>query len=172
MLDEVTPTNRPEDVLLIFSGGEVLVRSDLEKPAGGYRRAMPGNGDQRSGARHRPLAKSDGCGAEIHFDSFDGLRRLITTSGEIPAASKRRSRDPVDREEPRLTYDVITCVTSPMVARLEEFKELLIAEGSSTGDFRSSPSAGPRTIRRSRLPTQFREVLEFIKRTRKEDAST
>ena len=25
------PHNRPEDVLLIFSGGEVLVRSDLEE---------------------------------------------------------------------------------------------------------------------------------------------
>ena len=29
--EEVTPHNRPEDVLLIFSGGEVLVRSDLEE---------------------------------------------------------------------------------------------------------------------------------------------
>ena len=41
--EEVTPHNRPEDVLLIFSGGEVLVRSDLEEAGREVtRRAMPG----------------------------------------------------------------------------------------------------------------------------------
>lgn len=41
--EEVTPHNRPEDVLLIFSGGEVLVRSDLEEAAGRLPAgAMPG----------------------------------------------------------------------------------------------------------------------------------
>ena len=41
--EEVTPHNRPEDVLLIFSGGEVLVRAIWRKPAGRLPAgAMPG----------------------------------------------------------------------------------------------------------------------------------
>lgn len=88
----------------------------------------------------------------ISFDGFEDahnyIRRNPRSFGKALDAIRLIVR------EPRLTYDVITCVTSPMVARLGEFKELLIAEGSSTGVFsRSSPSAGPRTIRRSRLPT-------------------
>lgn len=61
-----------------------------------------------------------------------------------------------------------------MVARLEEFKELLIAEGVKYWRIFSIFPVG----RAKDDPTlavtdaQFREVLEFIKRTRKEDAST
>lgn len=69
------PHNRPEDVLLIFSGGEVLVRSDLEEAGRevtrrGYAWGMVTNGLALDADR---LPKSDGCGAEIHFDQF---RRL------------------------------------------------------------------------------------------------
>ena len=104
----------------------------------------------------------------ISFDGFEDahnyIRRNPRSFGKALDAIRLIVR------EPRLTYDVITCVTSPMVARLGEFKELLIAEGVKYWRIFSIFPVG----RAKDDPTltvtdaQFREVLEFIKRTRKE----
>ena len=130
--EEVTPHNRPEDVLLIFSGGEVLVRSDLEEAGRevtrrGYAWGMVTNGLALDADRLRSLMDAGLRSISISFDGFEDahnyIRRNPRSFGKALDAIRLIVR------EPRLTYDVITCVTSPMVARLEEFKELLIAEG-------------------------------------------
>ena len=83
--EEVTPHNRPEDVLLIFSGGEVLVRSDLEeagreaRSGGRGGRSDPpglsvGYGDQRHGPRRREAAQPDGCRPALGVGEFRRLR--------------------------------------------------------------------------------------------------
>ena len=171
--EEVTPHNRPEDVLLIFSGGEVLVRSDLEEAGRevtrrGYAWGMVTNGLALDADRLRSLMDAGLRSISISFDGFEDahnyIRRNPRSFGKALDAIRLIVR------EPRLTYDVITCVTSPMVARLEEFKELLIAEGVKYWRIFSIFPVG----RAKDDPTltvtdaQFREVLEFIKRTRKE----
>lgn len=71
---------------------------------------------------------------------------------------------------PGLAYDVITCVTGPLVPRLEEFKEMLIAEGIRYwrifSIFPMGRAKEDPTLRVS--DEEFREVLEFIRRTRRE----
>lgn len=91
--EEVTPHNRPEDVLLIFSGGEVLVRSDLEEAGRevtrrGYAWGMVTNGLALDADRLRSLMDA---GLRSIRSVSTALRMLITTSGAIPAVSKRRS---------------------------------------------------------------------------------
>lgn len=171
--EEVTPHNRPEDVLLIFSGGEVLVRSDLEEAGRevtrrGYAWGMVTNGLALDADCLRSLMDAGLRSISISFDGFEDahnyIRRNPRSFGKALDAIRLIVR------EPRLTYDVITCVTSPMVARLGEFKELLIAEGVKYWRIFSIFPVG----RAKDDPTltvtdaQFREVLEFIKRTRKE----
>ena len=73
--EEVTPHNRPEDVLLIFSGGEVLVRSDLEEAGRevtrrGYAWGMVTNGLALDADRLRSLMDA---GLRSISISFDGL---------------------------------------------------------------------------------------------------
>ena len=130
--EEVTPHNRPEDVLLIFSGGEVLVRSDLEEAGRevtrrGYAWGMVTNGLALDADRLRSLMDAGLRSISISFDGFEDAHNYIRRNPR----SFEKALDAIRLivREPRLTYDVITCVTSPMVARLEEFKELLIAEG-------------------------------------------
>ena len=171
--EEVTPHNRPEDVLLIFSGGEVLVRSDLEEAGRevtrrGYAWGMVTNGLALDADRLRSLMDAGLRSISISFDGFEDAHNYIRRNPRSFEKALDAMRLIV--REPRLTYDVITCVTSPMVARLEEFKELLIAEGVKYWRIFSIFPVG----RAKDDPTlavtdaQFREVLEFIKRTRKE----
>lgn len=89
----------------------------------------------------------------ISFDGFEDahnyIRRNPRSFGKALDAIRLIVR------EPRLTYDVITCVTSPMVARLGEFKELLIAEGVKYW----------RIFRSSRRPGQGRSDAHGYRRT-------
>ena len=173
--EEVTPHNRPEDVLLIFSGGEVLVRSDLEEAGRevtrrGYAWGMVTNGLALDADRLRSLMDAGLRSISISFDGFEDAHNYIRRNPR----SFEKALDAIRLivREPRLTYDVITCVTSPMVARLEEFKELLIAEGVKYWRIFSIFPVG----RAKDDPTlavtdaQFREVLEVIKRTRVDGA--
>ena len=74
--EEVTPHNRPEDVLLIFSGGEVLVRSDLEEAGRevtrrGYAWGMVTNGLALDADRLRSLMDAGLRSISISFDGFE-----------------------------------------------------------------------------------------------------
>lgn len=129
---------------------------------------MVTNGLALDADRLRSLMDAGLRSISISFDGFEDAHNYIRRNPR----SFEKALDAIRLivREPRLTYDVITCVTSPMVARLEEFKELLIAEGVKYWRIFSIFPVG----RAKDDPTlavtdaQFREVLEFIKRTRKE----
>lgn len=133
VLDEqVTPHVDPRSVLLIFSGGEVLVRPDLEVAGAevtrrGYPWGMVTNGMALDDARLRSLMDAGLRSVSVSFDGFEQEHNYIRRNPR----SFDRALEAIRRivRQPGLAYDVITCVTGQMVPRLEEFKELLIAEG-------------------------------------------
>ena len=71
---------------------------------------------------------------------------------------------------PEVAFDVVTCVTEPLVPRLEAFRELLIDEGVRHwrlfSIFPMGRARGDETLRLS--DEGFRAMLEFIRRTRRE----
>jgi radical SAM protein with 4Fe4S-binding SPASM domain len=71
---------------------------------------------------------------------------------------------------PRLNYDVVTCVTPENFAQLSKFKEFLIAEGCRAWRiftiFPVGRAADDDSLQLS--TTQYRELMEFISKTRKE----
>lgn len=174
VLDEqVTPHVDPRSVLLIFSGGEVLVRPDLEVAGAevtrrGYPWGMVTNGMALDDARLRSLMDAGLRSVSVSFDGFERehiyIRRNPRSFDRALEAIRRIVR------QPGLAYDVITCVTGQMVPRLEEFKELLIDEGVGWWRlFTIFPVGRARDDESLRLTDeQFREVLEFIQRTRRE----
>ena len=174
VLDEqVTPHVDPRSVLLIFSGGEVLVRPDLEVAGAevtrrGYPWGMVTNGMALDDARLRSLMDAGLRSVSVSFDGFEQEHNYIRRNPR----SFDRALEAIRRivRQPGLAYDVITCVTGQMVPRLEEFKELLIAEGVGwwrlftifpVGRAKNDPSL-------RMTDAQFREMLEFIRRTHKE----
>lgn len=170
---EVTPHVDPRNVLIVFSGGEVLMRTDLERAGEevtrrGYRWGMVTNGLALTEQRLDSLLRAGLASVSVSLDGFADTHTYVRRNPE----SFPRALDAIRRivRRPGLTYDVITCVTQELVPRLEEFRELLIAEG--VGYWRIAtifPSGRAKQDASLRVTdAQFREILEFISRTRKE----
>lgn len=171
--EEITPHVNPRDVLIIFSGGEVLVRDDLEEAGRevtrrGYMWGMVTNGMALTEERLERLMAAGLRSISVSFDGFEDTHTYIR---QHPASYERALmaiRHIVAR--PSLTYDIITCVTSPLLPRLEAFKELLIAEGVAYWRIATIfPSGRARDDRSLQLSgPEFTELMKFIRRTRKE----
>ena len=170
--EEVTPHVDPRRVLVIFSGGEVLVRDDLERAGAevarrGYPWGMVTNGLALTPERFRALRDAGLRSVSVSFDGFPEVHNYIRRNPH----SYDRALDAIRlivREE-GLAYDVITCVTGAMVPRLEAFRELLLAEGVNHWRLFSLFPVGRAkndgTLRMS--DAQFRDMLEFIHRSRR-----
>lgn len=171
--EEVTPNVDPKDVLIIFSGGEVLVRRDLEEAGRevtrrGYMWGMVTNGMSLTRDRLKSLVDAGLRSVSVSFDGFEEVHNYIRQNPE--SFSRARQAIANIRAYKGLTYDVITCATPAMIDRLEEWKEFLISEGISHWRIFSVFPAG-RAKRDESLhlnAEQFRRLMEFIRTTRKE----
>ena len=171
--EEVTPNTSPERVLIIFSGGEVLVRRDLEEAGRevtrrGYMWGMVTNGMGLTRERLRALVAAGLRSISVSFDGFEDAHNFIRQN----TLSFDRALSAIEyiREVEGLTYDVITCVTPMMIERLDEWKEFLISKGIARWRIFSIFPAG-RAKKDDSLhlnEEQFRKLMEFIRRTRKE----
>lgn len=171
--EEITPNVNPSEVLIIFSGGEVLVRRDLEEAGRevtrrGYMWGMVTNGMALTRERLRSLVDAGLRSISVSFDGFEDTHNHIRRNPQ----SFTRALEAIHNicAYKHLSYDVITCVTPAMMGRLEEFKEFLIAEGIEHWRIFSIFPAG-RAAQDDTLhinEEQYRELMEFIRKTRKE----
>lgn len=170
--EEITPNVDPATVLIIFSGGEVLVRRDLEEAGRavterGYQWGMVTNGILLTSERLDALTAAGLKSVSVSLDGFAEVHNDIRRNG----AAFDRALAAIDAivARPELTYDVITCVTPPMVPQLEEFAALLEEHGVEAWRLFSifpagrAKSDGALTL----SDGEFRTVLDFIKRMRK-----
>lgn len=170
--EEITPNVDPRNVLVIFSGGEVLVRSDLERAGAevarrGYPWGMVTNGMVLTPDRFRALRNAGLRSVSVSFDGFADVHNYIRRNPQSFGKALDAIRLIVHEEG--LAYDVITCVSGAMVSRLEEFRELLISEGVKHwrlfSIFPVGRAKNDATLRMDDV--QFREMLDFIRRSRK-----
>ncbi|MCM1151683.1 MAG: TIGR04133 family radical SAM/SPASM protein [Alistipes sp.] len=171
--EEITPHVDPSSVLVIFSGGEVLVRDDLEIAGRevarrGYPWGMVTNGMALTERRLQGLVDAGLRSISVSLDGFEREHNYIRCN----PLSYSRALDAVRLivREPGLSFDVVTCVTAALVPQLEAFRDMLIAEGVRAWRlFSIFPVGRAKDDPSLRLSdAQFREVLEFIRRTRKE----
>ena len=130
--EEVTPNIDPSRVLIIFSGGEVLVRPDLEEAGRevtrrGYMWGMVTNGMALTQERLRSLMLAGLRSVSVSFDGFEDIHNHIRGNRLSFERARAAIRHIATTEG--LTYDVITCVTPQLLPHLEEWKEFLIGEG-------------------------------------------
>jgi radical SAM enzyme (rSAM/lipoprotein system) len=171
--NEITPNVDPRDVLIIFSGGEVLVRKDLEEAGRevtrrGYMWGMVTNGLSLTRERLSSLVDAGLRSVSVSFDGFAEVHNDIRQNSE--SFDRALSAVRHIREVEGLTYDVITCVTPAMIDRLEEWKEFLISEGIERWRiFSIFPAGRAKSNDNLHLSAeQFRRLMEFIRATRKE----
>ena len=174
VLDEnITPNVNPKEVLIIFSGGEVLMRKDLEQAGAavslrGYPWGMVTNGMALTIERLTSLVDAGLSSISISLDGFADTHNHIRCHEDAFERAVKAITAIAKLEN--IAFDVITCLTPPMVERLEEFKEWMISLGVKHWRIFSIFPAG----RASTDPmlnlsnNEFRTALDFIKRTRKE----
>lgn len=171
--EEVTPHVDPADVLIIFSGGEVLVRADLEEAGAevtrrGYPWGMVTNGMALTPERFGRLLDAGLKSVSVSLDGFEREHNYIRGNPRSYDRALEAVRMIV--REPSLSYDVVTCVTGAMVPQLEAFRDMLLSEGVRHwrlfSIFPMGRAKNDPTLRMT--DAQFREMLEFIRRTRQE----
>lgn len=170
---QITPNVDPHKVMIILSGGEVLLRDDLELiGASLYQRGYPWgivtNGMALTEERFRSLLRSGLRSITVSFDGFEEEHNYVRGNGQSFKNALRAAR--LISHEPSVAYDIVTCVTPSLIPRLEEFKEFLISEGILRWRlftiFPVGRAANDMTMQL--CDADFRTLLEFVKRTRKE----
>lgn len=171
--NEVTPHVNPNKVLIILSGGEVLVRKDLEEIGlnlyrRGYPWGMVTNGLGLSRQRLDALIRSGLHSITVSLDGFEEQHYYIRQNKEsFKRAVEAVKMISADKE---LASDVVTCVTPALIPHLEEFKEFLYSIGVRHWRLFSIFPVG-RAAQDESLQLnneEFTYMMEFIEQTRKE----
>lgn len=172
-IDDITPHVDPHEVFVIFTGGEALLRPDLD--ACGlelYRRGFPwglvSNGYLLDQRRLDSLLNS---GLHSIAISLDGLQGNHDWMRQTPDAFDRASRAiSLLAKEDDLLWDVVTCVNPRNYDELDAVKEHLISLGCQRwrlfAIFPMGRAANDPELQLTR--EQFTGLLDFARRTREE----
>ena len=130
--NEITPNVNPNKVLVILSGGEVLVRKDLEEIGlklyrRGYPWGMVTNGMALTRQRFDSLLRAGLHSITVSLDGFEEHHYHIRQNKE----SFKRAVEAVKMisAEKSIASDVVTCITPALLQRIDEFKEFLYSLG-------------------------------------------
>lgn len=172
-IDDIIPHVDPHEVFVIFTGGEALLRPDLD--ACGlelYRRGFPwglvSNGYLLDQRRLDSLLNS---GLHSIAISLDGLQGNHDWMRQTPDAFDRASRAiSLLAKEDDLLWDVVTCVNPRNYDELDAIKEHLISLGCQRwrlfAIFPMGRAANDPELQLTR--EQFTGLLDFARRTREE----
>ncbi len=171
--NEITPNVNPNKVLIILSGGEVLVRKDLEDIGinlyrRGYPWGMVTNGLGLSRQRLDSLIRSGLHSITVSLDGFEEHHYHIRQNKDsFQRAVEAIRMISADKE---LVSDVVTCVTPALLPRLEEFKEFLYSLGVRQWRlftiFPVGRAASDASLQLN--DEEFTYVMQFIEQCRKE----
>lgn len=170
--NQITPHVDPHRVLIVLSGGEVLMRKDLEQIGLNlYRREYPwglvSNGLALDERRFEGLLRAGLHTMTISLDGFAEehfyiRRHELSYERALKAAARAAT-------EPSIAFDVVTCVTPQLLPRLEEFRDLLLAHGIKAWRiFTIFPVGRAAEDKRLQLSDEeFTRLMEFLARERK-----
>ncbi|WP_165157625.1 TIGR04133 family radical SAM/SPASM protein [Parabacteroides sp. ZJ-118] len=173
VIDGITPYVEPGKVLVLFTGGEALVREDIEECGlelcrRGYPWGVVTNGYLMTRERLDSLLAS---GLRTATISLDGLEEAHNWLRRDPRSFERA----VDAlcmlaEEKEIAWDVVTCVNQRNFKELMLFKDFLIEMGVKRwrlfATFPIGRAAGERDLWLTN--EQFTWVMNFIRFCRKE----
>ena len=173
VLDGIAAKTDPHQVFVILSGGEPLMRDDIEACgaaiyAKGFPWGMVSNGLALSEERLSGLLRA---GMHAITLSLDGLEREHNWMRGHDHSFER-----VDRAiglivgHPRLSFDVVTCVNRRNFGQLADIRDYLVGKGVAHWRlFTVFPVGRAASDPDMRLTSEeFRGVFDFIRQTRRE----
>ncbi len=173
VIDNLAPHVDPHHTFVIFTGGEALLRDDLEQVGLElYRREFPWgvvtNGFLLDRQRLDSLLGAGMHSISVSLDGPETEHNWIRRNPQSHA--KALAAIDLLASEPDLLWDVVTCVNPRNYPRLAEFKETLIAHGVRRWRiftiFPMGRAAGDPELQLD--ASQLQGTLDFISATRKE----
>ena len=172
-LDTITPHVNPHEVLVTLTGGEALMRPDIEEighelARRGYRWGIVTNGMLLTEKRLEALYRAGLRSITISIDGFAEEHNAIRRNPHSFDKALRALRTVIAHGG--INYDVVTCVSPDNFNQLAEFKEFLITEGCKAWRiFTIFPVGRAAEDEQLQLPpAQYRQLMDFIATTRKE----
>lgn len=173
VLERVAETYDPHKIMVVITGGEPLMRSDLEKCGKeiyrlGFAWGMVSNGRLMTRRKFDSLLASGLNSATISLDGFpqdhDWMRGVEGGFVYADAAVRMMAA------EPSLAFDVVTCVNKRNFPRLREFRDYLVSLGLKNWRlFTVFPVGRAADDPELQIDNgQFRQLLDFIVQTRNE----
>ncbi|MDR1004436.1 MAG: TIGR04133 family radical SAM/SPASM protein [Prevotellaceae bacterium] len=171
VIDSITPHVNPHEVSIILTGGEPLLRNDLETVGLAlYRRGYPwgivSNGLALTHERLQSLMAAGMHSITISLDGFADDHNWMRGHPD----SYRHAMDAVARiaQETELAWDVVTCVNRRNYAYLAELKDALYNNGVRRWRLFTVFPVGRAALQPELQLTdeEFTGTMEFIRRTR------
>ena len=173
VIDEMTPFVEPNKLLVIFSGGEPLVRDDLEQCGiqlyrRGYPWGMVTNGLYLSRERLDSLLAAGLHSITVSLDGFEEDHNWLR--GHLASYRKALAAVKMLIGEKEIVWDIVTCANRRNLGYLRQFRDFLIETGLPRWRLFTIFPVG----RAARHPefqlsdADFTTLLDFIKETREE----
>lgn len=174
VLDSAPDTVQRGNIMVITTGGEPLVRPDIEQVgreirSRGYMWGMVTNGMLLTRNKLNELTNAGLNSISMSFDGFEEEHNWMRGNDQSFCRANAAIDYLVEKSNV-LTWDLITCVNCRNIDSLEEFKEYLIKRGVRRWRIFTVAPMG-RAVQEPELMlsnTQFVQLMEFIVRTRKE----
>ena len=176
VIDSITPHVDTHKVFIIFTGGEALLRPDLEEVGLElYRREYPWgvvtNGFLLDERRLQSLMASGMHSITVSLDGFEEQHNWIRRHPQ--SFEKATAAIRLLAQQKDILWDVVTCVNPRNYPHLKEFREYLVSLGVPAwrlfSIFPMGRAAGNPELQFS--DEQFRGLLDFIKECRDNDSS-
>lgn len=172
VIDSITPHVDTHKVFIIFTGGEALLRPDLEEVGLElYRREYPWgvvtNGFLLDERRLQSLMASGMHSITVSLDGFEEQHNWIRRHPQ--SFEKATAAIRLLAQQKDILWDVVTCVNPRNYPHLKEFREYLVSLGVPAwrlfSIFPMGRAAGNPELQFT--DEQFRGLLDFIKECRK-----
>ncbi len=174
VIDQITPHVNPNQTMIIFTGGEALLRKDLELCGKElYQRGFPwglvSNGMALTRQRLTSLLMSGLHSITISLDGFEEAHNWLR--GHPKSFTNALNAVKMLATEKDIVWDVVTCVHKKNLNELSAFKEFLIETGVKHWRiFTIFPVGRAAESSEFQLSNDdFTAVLDFISATRKEN---
>lgn len=174
VVDSITPHVNTHNTMIVITGGEPLMRSDLEECGRElYKREYPwgivSNGLAMTAERLDSLIASGLRSVTISLDGLEESHNIMRGNAKSFHNAFNAIKLLTTKEED-LIFDVVTCVSTRTFPELSAVKEMLIEAGVKQWRiftiFPIGRAAQHKDLQLS--PKQFKELFDFISQTRKE----
>jgi radical SAM enzyme (rSAM/lipoprotein system) len=171
-IDDITPIVNPNKTMIVFTGGEPLLRKDLEVCGKMlYDRGFPWgtvtNGLHLDAPRLQSLLRAGMRAATVSLDGLEQSHNWLR--GNAHSFEKAVAAIRLLAGIPDLRFDVATCVHQRNFSELQQLKDILVSIGVREWRlFTIFPIGRARENPDLQLaPVQFRELFDFIAGERK-----